>query len=126
MFQFTFIFSDWILIKQIIVFSTLFAVGGSRFSKNSAWNFEWKGGGGGGGGGGGVFGVLSVMHYFNAFCRNVNTITLKKFPHTWWNIQVRENSTSILEFKDIWTDVLLGIIMRSKGGKQHCLPFFWF
>ena len=36
MFQVIFIFSDLILIKQIIVSSTISGVGGKRFSKNAA------------------------------------------------------------------------------------------
>ena len=30
---------------------------------------------------------------FNAFSRNVNTINLKTFSHTWWNIKIRAAST---------------------------------
>ena len=45
---------------------------------------------------------------------------------------VKENSTSILdrqnlkEFKKIWKDVSLRLILKDKGGKQHCLPVCWF
>ena len=41
---------------------------------------------------------ISKVHRFNAFSRNSKTIEkLKNFSHRWWNIQVKENSTSILE-----------------------------
>ena len=36
------------------------------------------------------------MPGFNAFSQNASTINLKLFCHTWLNVQVRENSTSIL------------------------------
>ena len=62
-----------------------FRLGGNRFSKNSTWSFEWG------------TGAWVKMHRFNAFSGNVNTINWKKFSHTWWNIQVTKNSTSILE-----------------------------
>ena len=26
------------------------------------------------------------------------------------------------EFKEIWKDVTLGLILKDKGGKKHCLP----
>ena len=45
---------------------------------------------------------------------------------------VKENSTSILdrqnlkEFKKIWKDVSLRLILKDNGGKQHYLPFCWF
>ena len=39
--QVIFIFSDSILIKQIIVFSNSFYCWGNRFLKNSAWSLEW-------------------------------------------------------------------------------------
>ena len=41
----------------------------------------------------------------------------------WWNIQVRENSTNILEkdktkeFKEIWKDVSLRVILKHMGYK---------
>ena len=43
MFQFTFIFSDWVLIKQIIVSSTPFALGGTDFQKilPGVWVEDW-------------------------------------------------------------------------------------
>ena len=64
-----FIFSDWILIKQIIVSSTpLFLVlRGNRFSKNCTWIFDWG------------TGARVKMHRFNSFS-NVNTINRKNFP----------------------------------------------
>ena len=57
---------------------------GNRFSKKSAWNLEWE------------TKAWVKIHRFNVFSRNVNTINLI-FLHTWWNIQVSENSASILE-----------------------------
>ena len=30
------------------------------------------------------------------------------------------------EFKEIWKDVSLRLILKGKGGKKHCLPIFWF
>ena len=30
------------------------------------------------------------------------------------------------EFKEIWKDVSLRLILEDKGGKQHCLPISWF
>ena len=67
--QVIFIFSDWILIKQIIASSTpLFLVfGKNRFSKNCAWSFEWR------------IGAWVKMRRLNAFF-NVNTINSKFFP----------------------------------------------
>ena len=69
MLQVIFIFSDWILIKQIIVSSTplFLALGGNRFSKNCTWSFEWG------------TGAWVKMHRFNSFS-NVNTINWKFFP----------------------------------------------
>ena len=63
------IFSDGSLIKQIIVFSNPFHLGGNRFSKNSDPSFDWE------------TGALVKMHRLNAFSRNVNTINQKKI-HT--------------------------------------------
>ena len=75
MFQVIFIFSDWILIKQIIVSSNFLFLAhrGNRFSKNCTWSFEWG------------TETWIKMHRFNAFS-NVNTKKWKKFPYTWWNI----------------------------------------
>ena len=69
MLQVIFIFSDWILIKQIIVSSTslFLALGGNRFSKNCTWSFEWR------------TGAWVKMHRLNSFS-NVNTINWKYFP----------------------------------------------
>ena len=67
MFQVIFIFSDWIFIKQIIVFSTPFCCWGNRFSNNYAWNFEWG------------MGAWVKMPRSNAFSRNMNTIKLNVF-----------------------------------------------
>ena len=30
------------------------------------------------------------------------------------------------EFKEIWKDVTLRLIVKDKGGKKHCLPICWF
>ena len=60
-------------------------IGGNRFSKNYTWSFEWG------------TGLWVKMYRFNAFSRNVDTINWKFFFRTCWNIQARENSTSILE-----------------------------
>ena len=37
------------------------------------------------------------MPRFNAFSRNMNTVNLNFFSHTWWNIKPRENSVNIAE-----------------------------
>ena len=84
MFQVIFIFSDWILIKQIIVSFTPFVLGETDFEKILP----------------GVLnrgtGAWVKMHRFSAFSRNVNTIKWKIFP-THGGIYKSENSTSILE-----------------------------
>ena len=68
MFQVIFIFSDWILIKQIIVSSTPFVLR-ETFSKLFTWRLS------------GELGHQSEkMHRLNAFSRNVNTINWKIFP----------------------------------------------
>ena len=76
MFQVILIFPDWILIKQIIVSSTLFCCWEKTdFRKNAAWgddknlgaSFEWGG-------------AWVKMPQINAFFRNVNSINLKIFP----------------------------------------------
>ena len=67
MFQVIFIFSDWILIKNIS-FLHPFRLRGNRFSKNSTWSFEW------------AIRAWVRIHRFNAFSRNVSTINLKIFP----------------------------------------------
>ena len=68
MFQVIFIFSDWILIKQIIVSSTTFALGETDFQKILLGVFEWE------------TGAWVKLHRFNAFSRNVNTVNSKNFP----------------------------------------------
>ena len=60
MLQVIFIFSDWILIKQILVSSTSFVLGETDFQ-------NWG---------------MSKMERFNAFSRNVNILNSKKFSHT--------------------------------------------
>ena len=57
-----------------------FCLGKNWFSKTSTWSFDW--------------GTGAWVH---AYSRNVNNIKLKNVSHTWWYIQVRENSRSILE-----------------------------
>ena len=61
MFQVIFLFSDWILIEQIIASSHPFCLGGNRFSKTSTSSFERRGTGA-------------------WFSRNVKTINWKVFP----------------------------------------------
>ena len=68
MFQIIFIFSDWILIKQIIFFSTLFVLGETNFQKILPGVFEWGNG------------VWLKLHRIDVFSRNVNTINWKNFP----------------------------------------------
>ena len=67
MFKVIFTLSDWILIEQIIAFSTLSGFG-ETFWKNSTWSFEWG------------TGAWVKMHRFNAFSRNGNCINWKNFP----------------------------------------------
>ena len=71
MFQAILIFSDWVLIKQNIVSSTLLVLGETDFQKIlPGVSFDWG------------TGIWVKIHRFNAFSRNVNTIKLKKiFPH---------------------------------------------
>ena len=66
MFQVIFMFSDGILIKQIIVSSTIFVLQETDFQNILP---------------GVLSGILPwvKIHRFNAFSRNVNTITLKIF-----------------------------------------------
>ena len=68
MFQVIFIFSDWTLIKQIIISSTplFLAHGRNWFSKICPWSVEWG------------TAAWVKMHRFNAIS-NVNTINWKKF-----------------------------------------------
>ena len=68
MFQVIFIFSDWILIKKIIVSSTHFILRETLFLNNSIQSFEWR------------TGAWVKMHRFDAFFRNVNTINWNIFP----------------------------------------------
>ena len=58
----------WLILMKQIIAPPLSAVERNRFSKNSAWNFEWGAG------------AWRKMRRFNAFSRNVNTINLKVFP----------------------------------------------
>ena len=58
----------WLILMKQIIAPPLSAVERNRFSKNSAWNFEWGAE------------TWRKMRRFNAFSRNVNTINLKVFP----------------------------------------------
>ena len=84
MFQVIFIFFDWILIEQIIASSTLPSWGKQIFKKFylEFWVGDW----------GMVKKSIDSMHFLE--CEHHK---LKIFSHTCWNIQVRENSASILE-----------------------------
>ena len=115
LFQILFIFSDWILIKQIIVFSTPFLLGKQIFKK---FCLEFR------------VGYEYKCIDFNAFSRNVNTINLKIFP-THGGIYNIFNKYSgerwnPNEFKGIWKEVSLRLILKDKHGKQHCCSFCWF
>ena len=68
MFQVIFIFSDWILIKQIIVFSTTFCCWRKQVFKKFCPVFWLE------------KGAWLKMPRFNAFSTNVNTINFKIFP----------------------------------------------
>ena len=93
-FQVIFVFSDWILIKQIIVSSTPFCYWGKeifeRMLPGGMSNFFlprnwWRKLGD-------KFWVAKVwvkMPWINSFCRKVYSINLKLFP-TWWNVKVWE------------------------------------
>ena len=94
----------------------LSAVGGTKFSKTSAWSCEWG------------TGAWVKMPRFNAIYGTVNVINLF-FSHTWWSIQVTNNSTSLLErgkakkVKEIWIKhVYLRLILKDKCVKQYYLP----
>ena len=119
MFHATFLFSDWIFIKQIIVFSTPFCCWGNGFSNYSAWGFDWG------------TGAWVKMRRFNAFSRNENSINSKFLPHMGEYKSQRKFSKhpgerqSPKEFKEMWEDVSLRLILKDKSGKQHCLPFCW-
>ena len=70
MFQVIFTFSDWILIKQIIVSSTPLILGKeNRFSKCYTCSFHWK------------TEAWVKMLRFNVFSRNVNTINWRIVLH---------------------------------------------
>ena len=57
-----------------------------------------------------------------------------RFNTLWWNIKVnirkfRKHSggrSSPKEFKEIWKEISLRLILKDKGGEQHCLPFSCF
>ena len=66
--QAVFIFSDWILIKQIIVSSTPFILAETDFQKLLPGVLS------------GRLGTWLNMDKFNAFSGNVNTINWKDFP----------------------------------------------
>ena len=68
--QVIFIFSDWILIKRIIVFSTPFILGETDFQKRSRVYYrEFRVG----------TGAWVKIQWFNAFSTNMNTINWKIF-----------------------------------------------
>ena len=110
MFQFILIFSEWILIKQIVIFSTPFCLWGKQIfdrtlpreisnfllpirddDKNFGTSFEW----------GEAWVKTSRL---NAFLRNVNSISLTVFAHMVECKHLRENSENILgRDKDIWS-----------------------
>ena len=77
MFQVTFIFFDWIFIKQIIVFSTPFVLRETDFQNippgvlRGGLGHEWK--------------CIDSMHF-----RGCQHHKLKILSHAWWNIQVRD------------------------------------
>ena len=134
MFQVIFIFSDWILIKQIIVSSTSFCCSGIRFSKewclgqwvfsfcperddkNLGTSFEWGG-------------AWVQMPPVNTFSRNVNPIN---FSHILWNVKVWEKTqhTSILErdkaLESTGKYEKMYSWSQSHVGNWDCLPFCWF
>ena len=149
MFQVIFRFSDWILIKQIIISSIYFRCWGKQIFERML-----PGGGGGWGGAGrfsnfllsgawwqelgGEFWVGEAwvkMPRINAFTRNLNSINLGIFP-THGGIEKFERkfkkhsgerdkalgSWCILVSKD----VSLRLILKDKGGNQDCLPLCWF
>ena len=139
MFQVIFIFPDWVLLKQIIVSSSLLCFGGKIFEKmlpggrlislclgwddknlrarkrrrERAKGEAWV-----------------KMSRFNVISRNVN-INIKISPT---NIQVWEKiqqafwreRRNLREFIEIWMDVFLRLILKDKHGNQICLPFCWF
>ena len=119
MFQIIFIFSDWILIKQNDSFVHPFCLGRNKFSKTSTWSFEWG------------TGARVKMHRFNAFSRNVDTINWNFFP-TYVRIYKSEKIQQAFwrlnpkKFKEVWKNVSLTLILKDKGGKQHCSPICWF
>ena len=82
MIQVIFTFSYQILIKQHSFLHPC-PIGGRK--QSYTWSFDWR------------TEAWVKMHRFNVFSRNVNIINWKNLPHPWWNIQARENSTSILE-----------------------------
>ena len=110
MFQVILIFSDSILIKQIIVSSTLSVLSWvNRSSKISTWSFDWG------------TGPWVKIHRFDVFSRNLNTINWKNFPHMVEHTIYRKFKEHIWrEIKDIWKDVSLRLILKDKdkGGYQ--------
>ena len=139
MIQVYFIFSCWILIKQIIVSSTTFCCRGKQiferilpggignFLLPSAW---WQILGG-------EFWVGRDMNKNASNQCIFYECELHKFEnifHTWWNIEVWEKIQQVFwrgrqsprEFLEIWKDVSLRLIVKDKGGNRDCLPFCWF
>ena len=99
MFQVIFIFSDWILIKQIIVSSTL-CLGGNRFPKNSTWSFEW---------GTGVPTRIVLMNHIvhlNTANRIIRNWTITSLKSRYLPGFLKENTVqSILSFHKIFTNL---------------------
>ena len=122
MFQVIFKFSDWILIKQIIVtFIPYYCWGMGNFSlpRMQCLGEFWGEG----------EGAWVKIPRFSALFGNINTTNLNFFFNTWWNIKVwekiqlsfwRERKSS-RDFIEIWKDVSFQLIL--KDGNQHFLPF---
>ena len=133
MFQVIFIFSDWAVIGQIIVLSTLFCCWGNRFSfcigrddQNLDASFEWVG-------------ARVKMLRINAFSRNVTPLIWKfslhmvninvweKIHQPFWREREREKEReSPREFIKKWKIGFLRLILKDQGGNQDYLPFCWF
>ena len=103
MLQVILIFSDWILIKQILVSSTLFVLGETDFQK--------------------ILPRVLEIHRFDAFSRKSEHHIIEKFfPHvaehtSLMSILERQNPSA---FKEIQKDVSLRLVLedKDKGGYQ--------
>ena len=120
MFQVTFIFSYWILIDQIIASLTPSVLWEADFQKILPRVLS------------GGTGPWVKMHKFNAFSGNVNTINWKFFPTHGGMYKLEKIQQAFWreinpkEFKEIWKDASLRLILKDKGGKQYCLPICYF